>query len=162
MRGLTTTSHIASQASGVSAAPAAGSYPVPNVTEYDKLAAGWEGLKWRMIPRPGGAGREMGEGETGEGSLLATVSYPCIPRPGATMKPDDWYAIYATVQQVGGDVKGEKPMWAESGGLDFDGRERWEAWQKLEGKSPAEAKAAFCAAYARAMSREAENFRKSF
>ena len=36
-------------------------------------------------------------------------------------------------QQVeNGDVTGEKPMWAATGGLDFDGRERWEAWSKLQ------------------------------
>lgn len=27
-----------------------------------------------------------------------------------------------------GDNPDEKPMWAHHGGLDFDGRERWEKW----------------------------------
>ncbi len=35
-------------------------------------------------------------------------------------------------QATSGNVTGEKPMWAETGGLDFDGRERWEAWAKLK------------------------------
>ncbi len=51
-------------------------------------------------------------------------------------------------------------MWAETGGLDFDGRERWEAWTKLAGMSRLDAQRAFCEAYARAMSREADNFRR--
>ena len=88
-------------------------------------------------------------------------------------------------QQVdNGDVTGEKPMWASTGGLDFDGRERWEAWNKLkvraqaagcqvsrlpathccrahwQGFSKADAQKAFCEAYGRAQSRQDENFRK--
>lgn len=64
------------------------------------------------------------------------------------------------MQAEEGDNNAEKPMWAETGGLDFDGRERWEAWGRHKGLTSEEAKGAFCAAYARAMSRETENFRK--
>ena len=89
-------------------------------------------------------------------------------------------------QQVdNGDVTGDKPMWAATGGLDFDGRERWEAWNKLQvrlrcfgmakpeahpsrslrrarcqGMSKADAQKAFCEAYGRAQSRPDDNFRK--
>ena len=66
----------------------------------------------------------------------------------------------AKQQAESGDNAAEKPMWAETGGLDFDGRERWEAWTKLAGTSKADAQRAFCEAYARAMSREADNFRR--
>lgn len=59
-----------------------------------------------------------------------------------------------------GDNTAEKPMWAETGGLDFDGQERWEAWSRHKGLTSEEARVAFCTAYARAMGREAENFRK--
>ena len=72
-------------------------------------------------------------------------------------------------------------MWAATGGLDFDGRERWEAWQKMkvraqpwgltaltaltacvprQGMSKAEAQKAFCETYGRAQSRQEENFRR--
>jgi acyl-CoA-binding protein len=140
------------------------SYPVPDVSQFASLAASFESLKWRIIPRPG----------------------------GATMKPDDYYVIYgarrelvhrcaacgllslvltqnhatcacaaaAKQQAEKGDNTAEKPMWAETGGLDFDGRERWEAWSKMAGMTKGDAQRAFCEAYARAMSREADNFRR--
>ncbi len=147
---------------------AAKSYDVPDVSQFASLAAAFESLKWRIIPRPG----------------------------GATMKPDDYYALYgapkswlifvrcnaltrvvamaarcappapcppapaAKQQAEAGDNVAEKPMWAETGGLDFDGRERWEAWARLKGSSKAEAQRAFCEAYGRALSREADNFRR--
>lgn len=69
----------------------------------------------------------------------------------------------AAKQQVEcGDVQGEKPMWAETGGLDFDGRERWEAWAKLKGMGSEGAKKAFCAAYGKAMARPTDNFRAKY
>ena len=78
------------------------------MSEYDDLAAKWESLRWRLIPKPG----------------------------GAVTKPDDWYKLWAAVQQVTtGDVPGEKPLWAKTGGLDFDGRDRWEAHKSLKGQS---------------------------
>ena len=66
----------------------------------------------------------------------------------------------AKQQAENGDNPAEKPMWGETGGLDFDGRERWEAWTKLAGTSKADAQRAFCEGYARAKSREADNFRR--
>ena len=87
-----------------------------------------------------------------------------LPKPGgAVVKPDDWYALHGLQKQVEeGNVKAEKPMWAEHGGLDFDGRERWEAWAKLKGLDPPDAKKKFLAAYGKAMSadRKKMNFRE--
>ncbi|ACO61095.1 predicted protein [Micromonas commoda] len=84
-------------------------------------------------------------------------------RPGgAVTKPDDWYKLWAAVQQVTtGDVPGEKPLWAKTGGLDFDGRDRWEAHKSLKGQSTEEAKLTFVQAWGRANSKEREriNFR---
>ena len=110
-------------------------WSVPDVSEYDALVAEWEGKKWRMLPKPG----------------------------GAVVKPDDWYALHGLQKQVEeGNVKAEKPMWAEHGGLDFDGRERWEKWNAAKGLSAEDAKLKFCQAYGKAMSdeRNALNFRK--
>lgn len=35
-------------------------------------------------------------------------------------------------QAVSGDNTGERPMWAEKGGLDFEGRARWDAWTAVK------------------------------
>ena len=102
--------------------------------EYDDLQAKWEGLKWRLIPKPG----------------------------GAVTKPDDWYKLWADTQQiVEGDDPGDKPLWAKTGGLDFHGRDRWEAHKALKGQSTDEAKLTFCQVWGRANSKEREriNFR---
>jgi acyl-CoA-binding protein len=32
------------------------------------------------------------------------------------------------MQATEGDNTTERPMWAEKGGLDFEGRARWDAW----------------------------------
>ena len=34
-------------------------------------------------------------------------------------------------------------MWAEKGGLDFEGRARWDAWTQRKGLAPDKAKAEF-------------------
>ena len=67
----------------------------------------------------------------------------------------------ARVPQTAGDVPGEKPLWAKTGGLDFDGRDRWEAHKSLKGQSTEEAKLTFVQAWGRANSKEREriNFR---
>ena len=49
------------------------SYPVPEASQFASLAASFESLKWRIIPRPG----------------------------GATMKPDDYYVIYGARRELG-------------------------------------------------------------
>ena len=46
-------------------------------------------------------------------------------------------------QAVRGDNTAERPMWAEKGGLDFDGRARWDAWAAVKGYKPEKAKLQF-------------------
>ncbi|GIL84875.1 hypothetical protein Vretimale_9697 [Volvox reticuliferus] len=68
-----------------------------------------------------------------------------VSKPGgATVKPDDFYRLYALhMQAVQGDITTERPMWAERGGLDFEGRARWDAWSALRGTDPAKARLRF-------------------
>ena len=40
------------------------------------------------------------------------------------------------MQATKGDNAAERPMWAEKGGLDFDGRAKWDAWTALKGWKP--------------------------
>lgn len=35
-----------------------------------------------------------------------------------------------------GDNTTERPMWAEKGGLDFEGRARWDAWTNFKVSTP--------------------------
>lgn len=37
------------------------------------------------------------------------------------------------MQATKGDNATERPMWAEKGGLDFEGRARWDAWTAVKG-----------------------------
>lgn len=105
---------------------------IPEVSRYDELVESYEGLKWRIISRPG----------------------------GATMKPTDFYRLKACVNQVTqGDQETEKPMWAAHGGLDFDGREAWDCWNELKGMSAEDAKKEFCLVYAEAHADRPANFR---
>lgn len=55
--------------------------------------------------------------------LPAAAPLPQVSRPGgAVAKPDDFYRLYALHQQATqGDNTAERPMWAERGGLDFEG-----------------------------------------
>ncbi|GIL84874.1 hypothetical protein Vretimale_9697 [Volvox reticuliferus] len=84
--------------------------------DFTRLTAHYEKLNWRMVSKPG----------------------------GATVKPDDFYRLYALhMQAVQGDITTERPMWAERGGLDFEGRARWDAWSALRGTDPAKARLRF-------------------
>jgi hypothetical protein len=47
------------------------------------------------------------------------------------------------MQAAQGDNEGERPMWAEKGGLDFEGRARWDAWTERKGMKPPRAKMLF-------------------
>lgn len=70
--------------------------------------------------------------------------------------------MWGAQQQVEkGDNPDEKPMWAHHGGLDFDGRERWEKWDACKGLTSEEAKLRFVRAYGKAMAEERNklNFR---
>ena len=42
-----------------------------------------------------------------------------------------------------GENKTERPMWAEKGGLDFEGRARWDAWTANKGMASDKAKLLF-------------------
>ncbi|GLC39327.1 hypothetical protein PLESTB_000897000 [Pleodorina starrii] len=84
--------------------------------EFERLTGHYEKLNWRMVSKPG----------------------------GATVKPDDFYRLYALhMQATQGDNTTERPMWAERGGLDFEGRARWDAWSALRGTDPAKARLRF-------------------
>lgn len=37
------------------------------------------------------------------------------------------------MQATQGDNAAERPMWADRGGLDFEGRARWDAWAAVKG-----------------------------
>ena len=72
-------------------------WDVPPMSEYETLKDEDEGLKWRLIPKPGGA----------------------VVRPAAG------YEMWAATQQAAkGGQTSDKAMWAGRGGLDCDGRER--------------------------------------
>ncbi|EFJ50619.1 hypothetical protein VOLCADRAFT_116798 [Volvox carteri f. nagariensis] len=84
--------------------------------DFERLTGQYEKLNWRMVSKPG----------------------------GATVKPDDFYRLYALhMQATQGDNATERPMWAERGGLDFEGRARWDAWSALRGTDPAKAQLRF-------------------
>lgn len=49
--------------------------------------------------------------------------------------------LYGLAQQASaGDNTTERPMWAEKGGLDFEGRARWDAWAAVKGLEAEQAK----------------------
>ena len=43
------------------------------------------------------------------------------------------------MQATKGDNDTERPMWADKGGLDFEGRAKWDAWTAVKGTSQAKA-----------------------
>ena len=139
-------------------APAA-NIVVPDVAEFAKLKDTWETAhKWKIIPRPGGATMKPADFYTLYGAHHAAPRHACLLAIGNS---HSHHPSAACVQQATvGDVTGEKPMWAETGGLDFDGRERWESWEKLKGTSSQAAKELFCQTYGAALARESDNFRK--
>ncbi len=47
------------------------------------------------------------------------------------------------MQAVNGENTAERPMWAEKGGLDFEGRAKWDAWTAVKGMKPEKAKLEF-------------------
>ena len=88
--------------------------------EFPRIKDGWQGLKWKIRAMPG----------------------------GATKKVDDFYTLYGYFQQAtAGDNTAPQPVWAASGGLDFEGRSKWDAWNKLKGLSSEVAKKKFVALY---------------
>ena len=64
------------------------------------------------------------------------------------MKREEFYYLYGLEQQAkNGDNNTERPMWAERGGLDFEGRERWAQWERMKGMDAATAKKHFVEVY---------------
>lgn len=113
-------------------AAALAAFPTIDEALYSSLSSGLEALKWRTIPRPG----------------------------GATMKPEAYYSLAgARAQADKGDVSGEKPMWAPQGGLDFDGRALYDAHERLGGMDATAAKRVFLATHAAAL-KDPENWRR--
>lgn len=47
------------------------------------------------------------------------------------------------MEAVNGSNTAERPMWAEKGGLDFEGRAKWDAWTAVKGMRPDKAKLEF-------------------
>jgi len=132
--------------------------------EFEALAAAYEGLAWRVVSKPGGATVKPDEfytlyalrffffllPEKEEGwadgcarleSSLCPLSLTSTPTP----TPTHTYSLHQ--QATVGDVVGDRPMWAERGGLDFDGRARWDAWAARRNGLPERARAEFVRAF---------------
>lgn len=91
-----------------------------NYERFEKLSEHFKELKWRKIQLPG----------------------------GATRHPEEFYVLYAlSMQAKVGDNKSEEPMWAETGGLDFEGRLQWAAWNTRKGSDSSWCKKKFVQAY---------------
>eukprot|EP01024_Parvocaulis_polyphysoides_P069743 TRINITY_DN85634_c0_g1_i1.p2 TRINITY_DN85634_c0_g1~~TRINITY_DN85634_c0_g1_i1.p2 ORF type:complete len:188 (+),score=25.49 TRINITY_DN85634_c0_g1_i1:100-663(+) len=91
-----------------------------DVGEFDKLIEKYDKLAWRMIQKPG----------------------------GASVKPDDYYTLYGYHKQAcEGNNESERPMWAEKGGLDFEGRAKWDAWKALHDTQQEQSKQSFVKLY---------------
>ena len=43
----------------------------------------------------------------------------------------------ALLQAERGDVTGERPMWSNDGGIDYQGHEEFDAWSKAKVRTPA-------------------------
>ena len=117
-------SDAAAKAQAAAASAAADASPFAKASydaaEFPALAPTLEALAWRAIAKPG----------------------------GATVRPDPYYELLALEAQArAGDVSGERPMWAERGGLDFDGRARWDAHAALRGVAGDEARLRFVRLY---------------
>jgi acyl-CoA-binding protein len=51
------------------------------------------------------------------------------------------------MQATQGDNTSERPMWADKGNIDFEGRARWDAWSALKGLDQAKARLRFVKLY---------------
>ena len=63
---------------------------------------------------------------------------PCCSRQRSSRQRSDdqltWLIAVRRLhmQATKGDNAAERPMWAEKGGLDFEGRARWDAWTAVK------------------------------
>lgn len=44
--------------------------------------------------------------------------------------------LCAGLQAREGDVKGERPMWDETGNVNYNGKAKWDAWKALKVRVP--------------------------
>lgn len=76
--------------------------------------------EWRMISRPG----------------------------GAVVRAEVWYQLYGLSQQARfGGISSERPVWAETGGIDHEGHARWDQWVALKGVGKDDARVRFVRLY---------------
>jgi acyl-CoA-binding protein len=47
------------------------------------------------------------------------------------------------MEALNGPNSAERPMWAEKGGIDFEGRAKWDAWTAVKGMKPDKARLEF-------------------
>ena len=98
--------------------PARASAIAEDAARFARLVSEYENLKWRMVKMPGGAIR----------------------------RTEDYYRLHGLMMQATqGDLptESECPTWSDKGNIDFHGRSVWEAWQKLRGMPPVEARSRF-------------------
>ena len=90
-------------------------------------------------------GRETGIQPQGSGCASAPPPLPPAPPPACHRQPNLPPLLHPSLplvlppglrryhkQAAEGDNTGERPMWAEKGGLDFEGRARWDAWTAVK------------------------------
>jgi acyl-CoA-binding protein len=64
------------------------------------------------------------------------------------VRPEVYYQLNGLSQQARfGDISSERPVWAETGGIDHDGRARWDGWSALKGVGKEDARLRFVRLY---------------
>ena len=71
-------------------------------------------------------------------AALGTIGNDCSAFQTTSLRVGRYH-----MQAAHGDNDTERPMWAEKGGLDFEGRARWDAWTERKGMKPPRAKVLF-------------------
>lgn len=127
-----------------------------DVAEFDSLVQQYDALKWRLVQKPGGAAVRADEYYQLYGCVLLCCQTTCffgsVPPKTALhtlccspcLLQDPFPLLHSLHKQAEeGNNIAERPMWAERGGLDFDGRCRWDAWTALKDMSLEKAKLGF-------------------
>lgn len=114
-----------------------------DAAEFDALSEKYEKLNWRIVSKPGGATVKPDEFYPlyGQATLLLQGSFGLAGGSDQDFSEMDMCRLH--MQALKGDNTAERPMWAEKGGLDFDGRARWDAWTAVKGTQPEKAKLNF-------------------